>query len=92
MCDREHNRIQVFTQDGEFIDGTMTSADGHVHQQGWHRLHHQLEDHVSIRDLQGNEIGWFGSEAATSPSSGAPRSSGLPEENLYVGEVLEASG
>ena len=92
MCDRENNRIQVYTTDGEFIDmwtgwsarRTCTSARTVVYIA-------ELEDHMSIRDLQGNVIGRFGSERSHEPGKfWGPHAIWVDSEaNMYVGEVLE---
>jgi hypothetical protein len=93
VCDRENNRIQVYTADGEFVEiwnmmerptDMYISPDGVVYIS-------ELEDHVSIRDLQGNEIGRFGSERSHQPGKfWGPHTIWVDsEENLYVGEVLE---
>ena len=69
VCDREHNRIQVFSQDGDFVDiWTMMErpTDMHIDKDGIVYIS-ELEDHVSIRDVQGNEIGRFGSERSNEP-------------------------
>jgi NHL repeat len=93
LCDRENNRIQVFTTDGEFVEiwnmmerptDMYISPDGVVYIS-------ELEDHVSIRDLHGNEIGRFGSERSHEPGKfWGPHTIWVDsEDNLYVGEVLE---
>jgi hypothetical protein len=64
VCDRENNRIQVDTTDGEFVEiWTMMErpTDMYISPEGVVYIS-ELEDHVSIRELQGNEIGRFGSE------------------------------
>ena len=93
VCDREHNRIQVFSQDGEFLDiWTMMErpTDMHIDKDGIVYIS-EHEDHVSIRDVQGNEIGRFGSERSHEPGKfWGPHSVWVDsEDNLYVGEVLE---
>jgi DNA-binding beta-propeller fold protein YncE len=93
VCDREHNRIQVFSQDGDFLDiWTMMErpTDMHIDKDGIVYIS-ELEDHVSIRDVQGNEIGRFGSERSHEPGKfWGPHAIWVDsEDNLYVGEVLE---
>jgi len=93
VCDREHNRIQVFTEDGDFVEiWTMMErpTDMHISKDGIVYIS-ELEDHVSIRDVKGNEIGRFGSERSNEPGKfWGPHSVWVDsEDNLYVGEVLE---
>jgi hypothetical protein len=51
----------------------------------------ELEDHVSILDLDGNVIGRFGSERSNAPGKfWGPHAIWVDsEQSLYVGEVLE---
>jgi len=91
--DREGNRIQVFDLDGNFIEiWTMMErpTDLFIDKNGT-VFFTELEDHVSIRDLQGNEIGRFGSERSHEPGKfWGPHTIWVDsEENLYIGEVLE---
>ncbi|HEY2594308.1 MAG TPA: hypothetical protein VGK33_10445 [Chloroflexota bacterium] len=93
LCDREDNRIQVFSQDGDFIEmWTMMErpTDMHISKDGIVYIS-ELEDHVSIRDVKGNEIGRFGSERSHEPGKfWGPHSIWVDsEDNMYVGEVLE---
>jgi DNA-binding beta-propeller fold protein YncE len=93
VLDRENNRIQIFSLDGAF-QGMWTMlerpTDMYVDRQGVAYVS-ELEDHVSILDLDGNVIGRFGSERSNAPGKfWGPHciwadSSG----DLYVGEVLE---
>jgi DNA-binding beta-propeller fold protein YncE len=93
VCDRENNRIQVYTTDGEFVEiWTMMErpTDMYISPDGVVYIS-ELEDHVSIRDLEGNEIGRFGSERSHEPGKfWGPHTIWVDsEENMYVGEVLE---
>jgi DNA-binding beta-propeller fold protein YncE len=91
--DRENNRIQIFSLDGDFI-GMWTKlerpTDMYVDREGVAYVS-ELEDHISILDLQGNLIGRFGSERSNAPGKfWGPHAVWVDSQgDLYVGEVLE---
>jgi DNA-binding beta-propeller fold protein YncE len=93
VADRENYRIQIFTPDGEYLD-TWTGFERPTKLYvGPDNLMYvaELEDRVSIVDLEGNVVGRFGSERSHDPGKfWGPHgiwtdSSG----DLYVAEVLE---
>jgi len=93
VLDRENNRIQIFTTSGDFVEmwtEMERPTDMYVDREGVAYIS-ELEDHVSIRDLQGNVIGRFGSERSNQPGKfWGPHSIWVDSEgSLYVGEVLE---
>jgi DNA-binding beta-propeller fold protein YncE len=93
LLDRENNRIQIFSTDGEFIDmwtELERPTDMFVDREGVAYIS-ELEDHVSIRDLEGNVIGRFGSERSNAPGKfWGPHAIWVDSTgDLYVGEVLE---
>ena len=90
--DRENNRIQIFTLDGEFVDmwtHLERPTDMYVDREGVAYVS-ELEDHVSILDLDGNVIGRFGSERSNAPGKfwGPHAIWADSSGDLYVGEVL----
>src|SRR5712691_7099511 len=95
VADRENNRIQIFNLDGDYLDmwtgferptKLYVGADGMMYVA-------ELEDRVSIVDLQGNVIGRFGSERSHDPGKfWGPH--GIWTDSvgdLYVAEVLEGA-
>ena len=95
VADRENNRIQIFNLDGDYLDmwtgferptKLYVGADGVMYVA-------ELEDRVSIVDLQGNVIGRFGSERSHDPGKfWGPH--GIWTDSvgdLYVAEVLEGA-
>ncbi len=95
VADRENNRIQIFDLDGNYLDmwtgferptKLYVGADGVMYVA-------ELEDRVSIVDLQGNVIGRFGSERSHDPGKfWGPH--GIWTDSvgdLYVAEVLEGA-
>ncbi len=93
LLDRENNRIQIFSTDGEFIDmwtQLERPTDMYVDPEGVAYIS-ELEDHVSIRDLDGNVIGRFGSERSNAPGKfWGPHCIWVDSVgDMYVGEVLE---
>ena len=93
LLDRENNRIQIFSLDGDFIDmwtQLERPTDMYVDSDRVAYIS-ELEDHVSIRDLDGNVIGRFGSERSNAPGKfWGPHSVWVDSVgDLYVGEVLE---
>ena len=93
VLDRENNRIQIFTTDGEFISMWLNlerPTDMYVDRQSVAYIS-ELEDHVSILDLDGNLVGRFGSERSNAPGKfWGPHCIWVDSQgDLYVGEVLE---
>ena len=93
LLDRENNRIQIFSTDGEFLDmwtQMERPTDMYVDREGVVYIS-ELEDHVSIRDLDGNVIGRFGSERSNAPGKfWGPHAIWVDSVgDMYVGEVLE---
>jgi DNA-binding beta-propeller fold protein YncE len=93
VLDRENNRIQIFSTDGEFISMWINlerPTDMYVDRDGIAYVS-ELEDHVSILDLDGNLIGRFGSERSNAPGKfwGPHAIWADSQGDLYVGEVLE---
>jgi len=93
VLDRENNRIQIFTTSGDFVEmwtEMERPTDMYVDRDGVAYIS-ELEDHVSIRDLQGNVIGRFGSERSNQPGKfWGPHAIWVDSEgSIYVGEVLE---
>jgi DNA-binding beta-propeller fold protein YncE len=93
VLDRENNRIQIFTLDGDFV--TMWTnlerpTDMYVDPEGIAYVS-ELEDHVSILDLEGNLLGRFGSERSHAPGKfWGPHALWVDSTgDLYVAEVLE---
>jgi DNA-binding beta-propeller fold protein YncE len=93
LLDRENNRVQIFTTDGDFVEmwtELERPTDMYVDKEGVVYIS-ELEDHVSIRDLDGNVIGRFGSERSHAPGKfWGPHAVWVDSTgDLYVGEVLE---
>ncbi len=95
VADRENNRIQIFSLDGDFIDmwtGFERPTKLFVDRENVMYVA-ELEDRVSIVDLQGNVIGRFGSERSHDPGKfWGPH--GIWTDSvgdLYVAEVLEGA-
>jgi hypothetical protein len=93
LLDRENNRIQIFTTGGDFVDmwtHMERPTDMYVDREGIAYVS-ELEDHVSILDLNGNLIGRFGSERSHAPGKfWGPHCIWVDSQgDLYVGEVLE---
>jgi NHL repeat len=95
VADRENNRIQIFTPDGEYLDmwtgferptKLFVGSDNVMYVA-------ELEDRVSIVDLEGNLLGRFGSERSHDPGKfWGPH--GIWTDSvgdLYVAEVLEGA-
>ena len=93
VADRENYRIQIFTPQGEYLDmwtgferptKLYVGADNVMYVA-------ELEDRVSIVDLEGNVLGRFGSERSHDPGKfWGPH--GIWTDSvgdLYVAEVLE---
>lgn len=93
VLDRENNRIQVFTTDGDFVTMWINlerPTDMYVDREGIAYVS-ELEDHVSILDLDGNLVGRFGSERSHAPGKfWGPHALWVDSTgDLYVAEVLE---
>jgi DNA-binding beta-propeller fold protein YncE len=95
VADRENNRIQIFTPDGEYVDmwtGFLRPTKLYVGRDNVMYVA-ELEDRVSIVDLEGNVIGRFGSERSHEPGKfWGPH--GIWTDSvgdLYVAEVLEGA-
>jgi glyoxylase-like metal-dependent hydrolase (beta-lactamase superfamily II) len=93
LLDRENNRIQIFSTDGEFIaiwTGFERPTDMYVDKDNVMYVS-ELEDHVSIVDLEGNLIGRFGSERSNAPAKfWGPHAIWVDSVgDMYVGEVLD---
>lgn len=92
--DRENNRIQIFDEDGNFI--TMWSGFGrptkiYISPEEEIMYVAELNDRVSLVDLDGNVIGRMGAERSHEPGKffgphGIWRDA---EESIYVTEVLD---
>ena len=93
VMDRENNRIQIFTLDGDFVDMWINFErpdDMYIDKDGVVYVS-ELEDHVSILDLEGNLLGRFGSERSHAPGKfWGPHCIWVDsQQDIYVGEVLE---
>ncbi|MGH2363287.1 MAG: hypothetical protein ACRDGF_03785 [Chloroflexota bacterium] len=93
VLDRENNRIQIFTTNGEFLDiwtGFDRPTDIFVDKQGIMYVS-ELEDAISILDLQGNVLGRFGSDRSHVPGRfWGPHTVWVDSSgSIYIGEVLE---
>jgi DNA-binding beta-propeller fold protein YncE len=95
VSDRENYRIQVFTPEGKHRDtwpGFERPTKIYVDNNDTMYIS-ELEDRVSICDLDGNVIGRFGSERTHDPG-GFWGPHGIwtdSEDSIYVGEVLEGA-
>ncbi len=93
VLDRENNRIQIFTTDGTFVDiwtGFDRPTDVYVDREGIMYVS-ELEDAVTILDLQGNVLGRFGSDRShVAGRFWGPHTIWVDATgSIYVGEVLE---
>jgi DNA-binding beta-propeller fold protein YncE len=93
VLDRENNRIQIFSLDGDFLDmwtGFERPTDMVIDKDEVVYVS-ELEDHVSLLDLEGNVLGRFGSERSHAPGKfWGPHALWVDSTgDLYVGEVLE---
>jgi DNA-binding beta-propeller fold protein YncE len=96
VADRESNRIQIFTRDGQYLDmwtGFERPTKLYVSPSENVMYVAELEDRVSIVDLEGNVLGRFGSERSHDPGKfWGPH--GIWTDSvgdLYVAEVLEGA-
>jgi DNA-binding beta-propeller fold protein YncE len=95
VADRENNRIQIFTPEGEFLEmwtGFLRPTKLYVDKDDVMYVS-ELEDRVSIVDLAGNVIGRFGSERSHDPGKfWGPHGIWTDSAgDLYVAEVLEGA-
>jgi DNA-binding beta-propeller fold protein YncE len=95
VADRENNRIQIFTPEGGFLDmwtGFLRPTKLYVDTEDVMYVS-ELEDRVSIVDLDGNVIGRFGSERSHEPGKfWGPHGIWTDSAgDLYVAEVLEGA-
>jgi DNA-binding beta-propeller fold protein YncE len=93
VADRENYRIQVFSLDGDYIDmWTEFERPTKLYVKPGEQVMYvaELEDRVSIVDLDGNVIGRFGSERSNDPGKfwGPHGIWTDSEDSLYVSEVL----
>jgi len=93
VLDRENNRIQIFTVDGEFVSMWThldRPTDMYVDREGIAYIS-ELEDAVTIMDLDGNRIGRFGSDRSHQPGKfwGPHAIWADSSGDLYIGEVLD---
>jgi sugar lactone lactonase YvrE len=96
VADRESYRIQIFTPEGEYLDmwtGLERPTKIYVDPREDVMYISELEDRVSIVDLDGNVIGRFGSERSHDPGKfWGPHGIWTDSEgSIYVAEVLEGA-
>lgn len=95
LLDRENNRIQIFSTDGDFITmWTGFERPTDIYMDGENVLYvTELEEFVSILDLDGNVIGRFGSERSNDPGKfWGPHTIWVDSAgDLYIGEVLNGA-
>lgn len=95
VADRENNRIQIFTPDGEYIDmwtGFERPTKIWVDREDIMYVA-ELEDRFSIVDLEGNVIGRYGSERSNDPAKfwGPHGIWADSAGDLYIAEVLNGA-
>jgi DNA-binding beta-propeller fold protein YncE len=93
VADRQNNRIQIFTSDGEYIDqwgGFKQPCDLSIDEAGIVYVP-ELQGRVSILNLDGEVLAHIGGERGFEPGEFyAPHCTWTDSEgSLYVGEVLE---
>jgi DNA-binding beta-propeller fold protein YncE len=96
VADRESNRIQIFTPDGEYLDmwtGFGRPTKLYVDPRENVMYVAELEDRFSIVDLEGNLIGRYGAERSHDPGKfWGPHGIWTDSEgSIYVAEVLEGA-
>jgi sugar lactone lactonase YvrE len=96
VADRESNRIQIFTPDGEYIDmwgGFGRPTKLYVDPREDLMYVSELEDSFSIVDLDGNLVGRYGGERSHDPGKfWGPHGIWTDSEgSIYVAEVLEGA-
>ena len=95
VCDRENHRIQLFSQDGEYLDtwtgfrqptAVVIGPDDTVYVP-------ELQSRVTILDSDGKVLARWGGEEDTSPGGFiAPHGIAIDSHgDIYVGEVLEGA-
>lgn len=95
VADRANNRIQLFTPDGEFLD--MWTGFGHPTKiyVDRHDVMYvaELDDRVTILDLEGNILGRWGGERTHEPGLfWGPHGIWTDSQgDLYVAQVLEGA-
>jgi hypothetical protein len=94
VVDRENNRIQIFTPEGDYLDmwmGFMRPTKVFISPHENVAYVAEIEDRVSVLDLEGNVIARFGSERSREPGKfwGPHGISADSEGSIFVGEVLE---
>jgi sugar lactone lactonase YvrE len=95
VADRENNRIQIFTPEGEYIDmwtGFERPTKLWVDSENIMYVA-ELEDRFSIVDLEGNVIGRYGSERSNDPGKfwGPHGIWADSSGDLYIAEVLNGA-
>jgi DNA-binding beta-propeller fold protein YncE len=95
VCDRQNNRIQIFTPQGEYVDvwpGFSQPCKIYVDKDDVMYIA-ELGARVSIVDLQGNVLGRWGSERTHEPGLfwGPHGIATDSEGSIYVSEVLEGA-
>jgi peptidylglycine monooxygenase len=95
LLDRENNRIQIFSTDGDFITmwtGFERPTDIYMDNDGVFYVT-ELEEYISIVDRDGNMIGRFGSERSNDPGKfWGPHTIWVDSAgDLYIGEVLNGA-
>ena len=95
VCDRQNNRIQIFTPQGEYVDiwpGFLQPCKIYVDNNDVMYVA-ELGARVSILDLQGNLLGRWGGERTHEPGQfwGPHGIATDSEGSIYVSEVLEGA-
>ena len=93
VCDRENGRIQVFDEDGEFLEiftGFRQPTDLHVGPEGEIYVP-ELQGRLTIIDSDGEVLSQWGGERSHEPGEfWAPHGVAVDSHgDLYIGEVLE---
>jgi DNA-binding beta-propeller fold protein YncE len=93
VADRQNNRIQIFTPQGEYLDmwtGFLQPCKLYVDRDDVMYVA-ELGDRVSILDLEGNVLGRWGDERTHEPGKfWGPHGIWVDSQgDVYVSEVLE---
>ena len=93
VCDRENHRIQVFDQEGEFLEiftGFRQPTDLCVGPEGEIYVP-ELQGRLTIIDSDGDVLSQWGGERSHEPGEfWAPHGVAVDSHgDLYIGEVLE---
>ena len=93
VCDRENDRIQVFDQDGEFLElftGFKQPTDLHVGPDGEIYVP-ELQGRVTIIDNEGDVLAqWGGDQTHDAGLFWAPHGVAVDSHgDMYIGEVLD---